>query len=183
MASASLPSFVNLIQLYGRTRQPAKAEEHYRAAIALNPNLADAHYNFGVMLAEQKRFTEAAEAFRRAIEANPQFAEAHLNYGALLEGQQQFDEAMKHYRLAVENRPDNRQAHFQLARMLIYKSDLPEAIKHLQRTLTPEDDQTPRFTYALAAAYVRAGDKANALKYTRIARDKAATLKQTELLA
>ncbi|MGH9800412.1 MAG: tetratricopeptide repeat protein, partial [Blastocatellia bacterium] len=27
---------VNLIQLYGRTRQPSKAEEHYRAAIALN---------------------------------------------------------------------------------------------------------------------------------------------------
>jgi tetratricopeptide (TPR) repeat protein len=178
-----IQAHVNLIQLYGRTRQPAKAEEHYRAAVNLNPNQADSHYNFGVMLFEQKRFAEAAQAFQRAIEINPQFAEAHLNYGLLLEGQQQFDEAARHYRLAVENRPDNRQAHFQLARMLIYKGDLPEAIRHLQQTLQPEDSETPRFTYALAAAYVRAGDKTSGLKYARIAREKAAALKQTELLA
>ncbi len=174
---------VNLIQLYGRTRQPSKAEEHYRAAIALNPNLAEAHYNFGVTLAEQKRFAEAVQAFARAIEANPGFAEAHLNYGASLEAEQKFDEAAKHYELAVEHKPNFRLAHFQLARMLIYKKRLPEAIEHLRQTLTPEDGETPRFTYALAAAYARAGDKANGLKFARLARDKAAALKQTELLA
>ncbi|MBP6820073.1 MAG: tetratricopeptide repeat protein [Acidobacteria bacterium] len=178
---------VNLIQLYGRTNQPAKAEEHYRAAMALNPTLAEAHYNFGVMLAEQKRQAEAAQAFRQAIETNPNFAEAHLNYGVILEAGQKFDEAAKHYRLAVERKPNFRQAHFQLARMLIYQKHLPEAIEHLQQTLLPpsglEDGETPRFTYALAAAYARAGDKANGLKFARIARDKAAALKQTELLA
>ncbi len=174
---------LNLIQLYGRTRQPAKAEEHYLAAIALNPNLAEAHYNFGVMLLDQKRFAEAAKAFQSAIESNPQFAEAHLNLGALLEQQQEFDEALLHYRQAVESQPNNRQAHFQLGRMLIFKGQLPEAIEQLRLTLTPEDEQTPRFTFALAAAYARAGDKPNALKFARIARDKAAAMKQTELLA
>lgn len=178
-----LQAHVNLIQLYGRARQPAKAEEHYRAATALNPTLAEAHYNFGVMLAEQRRLAEAAKAFRQAIEANPQFAEAHLNYGATLEAERQYDEAAKHYELAVKYKPNLRQAHFQLARMLIYKNRLPEAIEHLQQTLTPEDGETPRFTYALAAAYARAGDRANGLKFARIARDKAAVLKQTELLA
>ncbi|MFN0112774.1 MAG: tetratricopeptide repeat protein [Blastocatellia bacterium] len=174
---------VNLIQLYGRARQPSKAEEHYRAAIALNPNLAEAHYNFGVALVEQKRFTEAAKLFRQAIDANPQFAEAHLNYGGSLEAQQQYDEAMTHYRLAIESKPNLRQAHFQLARMLIFKQRLPEAIEQLQQTLLPEDAETPRFMYALAAAYARVGDKTNAVKFARIARDKASALKQTELLA
>ena len=174
---------VNLIQLYARRGLTGKAEEHYRAVVALNPNLAESHYNFGVMLVEQKRFDEAAQTFQRAIEANPQFAEAHLNYGALLEARRQFDEALEHYRLAVENRPNNRLAHFQLARMLIYKNEFQDAIKHLEQTLTPEDSETPRFTYALAAAYVRAGDRANGLKYGRAAREKAAALKQTDLLA
>ncbi len=174
---------VNLIQLYGRADQPEKAEKHYRAAIALNPTLADAHYNFGVMLTEQKRFAEAAQAFRQAIESNPQFAEAHLNYGGILEAERKYDEAASHYELAVRYKPNFRQAHFQLARMLIYKNRLPEAIEHLHQTLLPEDSETPRFTYGLAAAYVRAGDKANGLKFARIARDKAALLKQAELLA
>src|SRR4030095_4692021 len=40
---------INLIQLYGRRGLAVKAEEHYRAVVALNPNLADSHYNFGVM--------------------------------------------------------------------------------------------------------------------------------------
>lgn len=174
---------VNLIQLYGRMRQPAKAEEHYRAAVALNPTLAEAHYNFGVLLAEQKRFAEAAQAFRQAVEANPNFAEARLNYGATLEAEQRYDEVLQQYRLAVEAKPNLRQARFQLARMLIYKQRLPEAIEQLQQTLLPEDAETPRFTYALAATYARAGDKTNAVKFARIARDKAAALKQMELLA
>ncbi len=106
-----------------------------------------------------------------------------MNYGAMLEAQQQYDEALKHYRLAVENKPNHREAHFQLARMLIYKGQLPEAIRQLHWTLTPEDEQTPRFTYALAAAYARAGDRANGLKYLRAARDRAADFKQTVLLA
>jgi tetratricopeptide (TPR) repeat protein len=174
---------INLIQLYGRTNNAAKAEEHYRAVIALDPDLAEGHYNYGVMLAAQKRLPEAAEAFRRAVEINPQFADAQMNYGAALEAQKQYDEALKHYRLAVENKPNHREAHFQLARMLIFKGELPEAIRHLQRTLTPEDEQTPRYTYALAAAYARAGDRANGLKHLRLARDRAAALKQPELLA
>jgi len=174
---------VNLIQLYGRTRQSDKAEEHYRAAVALNPTLAEAHYNYGVVLIEQNRLADAARLFRLAIDANPQFAEAHLNYGMTLEAEQKYDEALEHYRLASESNPNLRQARFQLARMLIFKQRLPEAIEQLQQTLLPEDAETPRFTYALAAAYARAGDKANAVKFARIARDKAAAMKQTELLA
>lgn len=177
-----IQAHLNLIQLYARTSQTAKAEQRYRSTIAFNPNLAEAHYNIGVMYLNQKRYAEAARAFRLAVDSNPQYAEAHLNYGLLLEQEQKYDEALEHYRLAVEHRPNLREAHFQMARMLIYKNLMPEAIEHLKLTLTPEDDQTPRYTYALGAAYARAGDRASAIRFTRLARDKAAALNQTELL-
>lgn len=173
---------LNLITLYARTEQPAKAEEHYRALQRLNPNLAESHYNFGVALVQQQRSAEAAQAFRRAFEINPQFAEAHFNYAALLEGQKQFTEAIAHYRLAVAHKPNHRQARFQLARLLIHEGQLAEAITNLRQTLAPEDSETPRYTYALAAAYARAGDRAQALQYARAARDRAAALRQTALL-
>jgi tetratricopeptide (TPR) repeat protein len=172
----------HLIRLYGRTKRPDKAEQHYRAAVTINPDSALSHYNFGLMLLEQNRAQDAAPLFRRAIEINPQFAEAHLNYGVTLEQERQYDEAMKHYRIAAESSPQLRQAHFQLARMLIYKDQYQEAIGHLFQTITVEDEHTPRFVYALAAAYMRAGNKEAALKYWRQARERAAARKQTELL-
>ena len=43
----------------------------------MNPNLAEAHYNFGVLLTEQGKHKEAAVAFHRSLEINPFYAEAH----------------------------------------------------------------------------------------------------------
>jgi len=53
----------------------------------------------------------------------------------------------------------------------------------LQKTLTPEDEDTPRFKYALAAVYARAGDRRRALQYMKEARSGAAPANQNDLLA
>ena len=58
-----------------------------------------------------------------------------------------------------------------------------EAIRHLQQTLEPQDESTPGYLYALGAAYARASDRAQALQYCRQARDRAAALGETQLLA
>jgi protein O-GlcNAc transferase len=49
----------NLIALYGRQRNFAKADEHYRAVVALGVNVADAHYDFGVLLGMQQRWDDS----------------------------------------------------------------------------------------------------------------------------
>jgi len=174
---------VNLISLYGRMGQAEKAESHYRMAAEINPNLAESHYNFGVLMTGQGKYQEAAQAFRRSLEINPFYAEAHHNYGVLLEREGRFDEAAGHYRAAVENQPNYRSAHFNLGRMLLYQGKQAEAISHFLKTLTPEDESTPKYMYALAAAYARAGDRTHALEYARGARQRAAALGQAELLA
>lgn len=58
-----------------------------------------------------------------------------------------------------------------------------EGIRELQKTLQPEDENTPRYVYALGAAFARAGDRQNALRYIRQARDGAATRGQSAPLA
>jgi tetratricopeptide (TPR) repeat protein len=178
-----IQAHINLIQLYGRSGQTEKAEQHYRAAVALNPNIAESHYNFGVMLVGERRLAEARQAFERALEISPNYAEAHFNVGALLLQSGKLDAAMRHFQAAVDNRPDHRMAHFELGRLLVHKGELAEAISHFQQTLKPEDENTPRYLYALAATYVRAGDRAKGLPYLRAARDKAAERGQKELLA
>ncbi len=174
---------VNLIRIYAQLGQPDQAEAHYRAALAVDPNRAELHYNYGVFLTGKSRNAEAADAFRRAVELNPAHADAQNNLAYLLMTSGKLDEAALHYRAALESRPQHRAAHFNLARILVQQGKLREAIEHLERTLLPEDAETPRFTYALGAAWARAGNREEALKYLREARWKATTLGQAELLA
>jgi tetratricopeptide (TPR) repeat protein len=178
-----LPAHVNLIRIYATLGRPERAEEHYRAAVALDPNLAEAHYDYGVLLVGQGKNGEAAEAFRRALELKPAYAEAHNNLAYLLMTSGKLDEAAQHYRAAIESKPDFRDAHFNLGRILVNQGKVADAIDQLRQALTPEDEQTPRCTYALGAAYARIGNRAEALRYLQQAREKAAARGQTELLS
>ncbi len=157
MDPSLVQAHVNLIRLYGELKQFEPAERHYRKLVELDPGQPDGHYNFGVILSSLERFQEAEEAFRKAIDLNPHFALAHNNLGYMLERLGRREEAADHYREAVRNDPTYRLARFNLGRTLVASGETEEAITELSRTLTPEDEETPRFLYALSAAYVRAG--------------------------
>ncbi len=173
----------NLIPLYGRLGQFEKAEEHYRAAVRLNPNQAESHYDYGVLLFGLGKYQQAEEAFRKALEINPFHPEAHNNLAYLLEQQDRLPEAMAEYRNALESKPDYRLAHFHLGRILVNQQNYQEGIQHLLKTLKPEDESTPGYLYGLGAAYARAGDRQNALRYLRMAREQASARGQSQLLA
>jgi tetratricopeptide (TPR) repeat protein len=173
----------NLIILYGRTGNLEKAEEHYRAAVMLNPNqFPDAYYNYGMVLMKEGKLDEAEGAFSKALEINPSFADAHNNLGFLLERQGKFAEAIAEYKKAVEHQPDFRQAHFNLGRVLVNQRQYEEGIQQLEQTLKPVDDATPAYLYALGAAYGRAGERQKALRYLQEAREQASARGQAQLL-
>jgi len=174
----------NLIVLYGRMGNVPKAEEHYRAVLALNPDqFPKAHYDYGVLLMQNGRDQEAEEAFRRAIHANPSYAGAHNNLGVLLHRQGKIPEAAEEFRKALEGNPNSRQAHFNLGRILVNQGNYKEGIKQLSQTLTPVDESTPAYLYALGAAYGRAGDRQKALRYLHEAQQQASARGQSKLLA
>src|SRR5579859_712316 len=174
---------VNLISLYGRTGQTEKAEQNFQEAVRLDPNRADAYYDEGVLLFGEGKYQEAEQAFRQALRINPYYAEAHNNLGFLLEGQGRTEDALAEYQACLKSQPNYRLAHYHIATILARQNKYDEAIEHLLKTLTPADDSTPGFLYALAIAYGRKGDLENALKYMRKAREEAAARNQSQLLA
>jgi protein O-mannosyl-transferase len=160
-----------------------RAEEHYRAAIQLDPGSAQAYYNYGVLLVGAEKYQPAQDAFRKAIEINPYYADAHNNLGYLLERNGLSSEAATEYQKAIDNKPTDRQAHFNLGRVLVNQRRYREGISELEKTIEPEDERTPRYLYALGAAFARSGDRQNALRYIRRAREGAAAQGQSDLLA
>jgi tetratricopeptide (TPR) repeat protein len=175
---------VNLIILHGRIRNLTKAQEHYQAAVKLNPNqFPGAYYNYGVLLTQQGKLDEAERAFHRALEINPAYADAHNNLGTLLQRQGKISEAAEEFRKALASQPNFRQAHFNLGRILVNQGNYQGGIEEFQKTLSPVDEKTPSYLYALGATYGRAGDRQNALRYLQQAREQALASGQTGLMA
>lgn len=174
---------VNLISLYGKAGKLAQAETHYHAAVALDPQQADAHYNYGVLLFERGQNAAAGHAFRETLRINPHHAQARHNLGFLFEQQGEWTEALTQYELAASNQAAYPLAHFHAGRILASRKQYGPAIAHLLKSLTPEDERTPSYLYALAATYARAGDRVQALKFAARARSGAASLGQAALLA
>jgi tetratricopeptide (TPR) repeat protein len=174
---------VNLISLYGRTGEWAKAEQQYRAVVALGFNLDEAHYDYGVLLGLQEKWALAADAYRQAIAVNPHHAEAHNNLGQILERERRFDEAAAVYRQAVESQPAFRLARFNLGRMLIALDRAGDAIVELEKLTQPRDAEAPRYLFALATAHIRAGHRDEGIKWATDARQLALEHGQRELAA
>jgi len=173
---------INLLILYGRMGNWEKAEEHYQAAVKLNPaQFPDAYYNYGIILIEEGKLGEAEEAFRKALAIDPSYHAAHNNLGNVLEREGKLPEAAAEYRKALEGNPGFRRAHFNLGRLLVYQHQYAEGIEQLLQTRTPVDEETPTYLYALGAAYGRAGDNANALHYLEQAKELAVERGQTPL--
>jgi tetratricopeptide (TPR) repeat protein len=173
----------NLIALYGRDRNWAKAEEHYRAFARSGAAVADAHYDYGVLLGLQQKWDLAIDAYRETLALNPMHVNAQNNLGQALEQQRKLAEAADAYRKAVENQPGFRLARFNLARMLIALGKPDEAASELEKIAEPRDAEAPRYLFALGVAHLRAGRKDEGIKWSIDARTLALQFGQTDLAA
>ena len=147
-----------------------RAEKHYRAVLAIDRSSAKTHFNYGMLLFSQRRFSEARAAFRRTLEINPRDAHACHQLGLAFENEGNDEQATRHYELAIQHDPTHRLAHFLLARQLIKRGDLSRSIGHIEEALEPRDARTPWFMRTLAGVHSQLGDFARAISLARDAR-------------
>ncbi|WP_026616470.1 TPR end-of-group domain-containing protein [Ensifer aridi] len=76
-------------------------------ALALDPNLAEAHASRGLALNHEGQTEEAGREFRQALALDPSLYEANLYYGRFLFAQGRFQEAIGFFERAAEIRPDD----------------------------------------------------------------------------
>jgi len=87
-------------------------------ALALDPNLAEAHAARGVALADSGRREEAAAAFERALALDPNSFDANLSYARFCATDDALERAVELYTRALEIQPDDSQAPFLLQQVL-----------------------------------------------------------------
>ena len=81
----------------GRTPQLLAAEEHLRQAVGLDSNFVQARWSLGLLLARQKRYSEAIEHFEKIQLLTPEVIVVHRHLGNLYKRTGNLEEADKHY--------------------------------------------------------------------------------------
>ena len=146
----------------GDRRKIAEALDEYRKAIELDPGLAKAHFAYGSLLAENKRYAEAEKHIRRAValkgESKPKYyaglAKVLSARGKLKEALRACDEAI---RLARTDQPKNAARYQRLkGRILIRLKKYPEAIKVLSEAVNVLNND-PVAIFLLGTAQILAG--------------------------
>jgi len=182
MEPGSIEAHSQLIRLYDALNDFDRAQQHYLAVTAIEPNAVMANLRFGTLLGRLGRYTEAAAAFEKALQASPDDSMAHTLLGQASEEQQQPEAAEHHYRLAIASDPLNHQAGLLLAHLLAGTGRIDEATPFMTGTLDAADRNYAFYLYQVALIYAGADQTGKAQDYLQQARDAATQNEQHSLL-
>jgi adenylate cyclase len=113
----------------------AAADSASRKAVALSPELAQAHASRGVALSTLRNHAEAEEEFRRAVELDPQLFDAHYFHGRACLAQGKFREAIPKLQAACKVCPEDYQAPALLAQAYIGLGSTASARRACRKTI------------------------------------------------
>ena len=126
----------------------ARAEEAAKKAIALDPNLAEAHAALGfIKRVYHFDYKGAEREYQRAIELNPNYATAHHFYAAVLLGAGRLEEAIAETRRALELDPFSFNYNLLLGWRLMRAQQYNAAIQQFQRTLELDSNNANVLNY------------------------------------
>ena len=147
--------------------QAASAAQH---AIALDPNLAEAHASLGYVQKNRFEWAAAEASFRRAIQLKPNYSSAHHFYANLLTQLGRQAEALAEIKRAVALDPLSISANVTVAGTLLMARRYDDAIAQYQSVLRSDPGFGPAYR-GMAAAYMYSGRYAQAADAHRRARE------------
>jgi len=140
-------------------------------ALALDPELAEAHAAHGLALTLSKRYAEAEEKYEEAVRLNPRLFEAYYFHGRTRFAQGDMEGTARLFEKACDINPEDYQAPMMLGFVLhslnrmeqsraVYRRGLKNVEKHLR--VNPEDS---RALYLGSSALIELGMKEKALQW------------------
>jgi len=129
----------DLGSLYAMQKDWPKAEESFRAALAVNPSLASAHLHLGLALQAQQR-PGAADELNKAYQIDPDNPIINLELGRLLATNGDDQQAIQFLQHANALMPQSADAAYQLGLALQRSNRMSEAIPLFQTAAAADPD-------------------------------------------
>lgn len=159
----------NLSLVYLRLERLELAERCARAALELDPQLADAYNNLGQVLAAKGRSADAVAAYRKAVALSPRTALFHFNLGVGLQADSGDPQEVENcYRRALDLAPDFAPALANLGTLYLQRRQWNEAWSYLVRA-NLADPGNPQIMTNLGMALFRLKQRDEATRWFRAA--------------
>jgi Flp pilus assembly protein TadD len=107
---------------------------HYRQAVALNPQYAEAYNNLGEAFVAKGDDRQAIAQFEKAVQLGPTYATAHANLGMMLARTGQPKKALAPLKKVVELKPKDAEAHRNLGHALAENGNFQDAVAQLEKS-------------------------------------------------
>jgi choline-sulfatase len=144
----------------------AEAVEIIRGIVAGDPEIPDAYFSLGSLLAGLGRLDEAIAAFEQVLALKPDEGFAALNVAVCYERQGRLDEAERFALDYLKKGVEEPQLYILLGTMKLGQKNYDEAIPYLERSIELNADSAGA-SDALATIYLAKGDMARAGEYLR----------------
>jgi tetratricopeptide (TPR) repeat protein len=136
-----------------------EAEHAFRQVLAINPEVAGAYANLGVIHMRRKQWPQALEMLHQGEKLAPDLAGIRLNIGLAYFRQNDFARAVQPFESVVRQSPDSYQARYLLGLCYFFNDRWTDAIETLQPLWEQASDQL-NYLYVLDIAAYKARNSA-----------------------
>lgn len=121
----------------GRYQESARL---IRQALALRPNIAEAHNDLGASLAALERYDEAIGEYREAVRLKPGFYQARCNLAAALLNRGDVDAATTECERAMRDGPGYPEGHNVMGTILLERREIQQACQSFRQAIRLKPD-------------------------------------------
>jgi len=133
----------NVAELYATHSLYPQAAQQYSTALRLNPKDADAHYGFGVVLMQLRRFDGAQMELQRAVTLRPDIKEAYGDLAVAAAENKDFAGAIQALDARSHFLPDSAATYFLRATSYDHLKQMPQAAENYRKFLATDGGKNP----------------------------------------
>jgi len=137
----------------------ATAVAKYESILKLQPHLAAAYNNLGLLFFQQREYKKAADVLEKGLRIDPKMPSAEALLGMSLYEMNSYAEARPHLETALRQKPTDSNAELILAKDLSDLNEFDAAARHL-RQLADRQPDNQEIWYLLGKIYVKLSEQA-----------------------